>query len=54
MEFYVLRLVVWPAKAHKTIFAPINICILFFLQTFITNNLRNVKKPGRRVGRLIN
>jgi hypothetical protein len=35
-----------PAKAHKTIFAPNNI-ILFFLQTFITNYLRYVKKPGR-------
>jgi hypothetical protein len=34
-----------PAKAHKTIFAPNN--ILFFLQTFITNYLRHVKKPGR-------
>jgi hypothetical protein len=34
MEFYVLRLVNWlvdkPAKAHKTIFASNNICILFF------------------------
>jgi hypothetical protein len=36
-----------PAKAHKTIFAPNNIPILFFLQTFITNYLRHVKKPGR-------
>jgi hypothetical protein len=35
-----------PAKAQKTIFAPNNI-ILFFLQTFITNYLRHVKKPGR-------
>jgi hypothetical protein len=35
-----------PAKAHKTIFAPNNI-IQFFLQTFITNYLRHVKKPGR-------
>jgi hypothetical protein len=34
-----------PAKAHKTIFAPNNI-IVFFLQTFITNYLRHVKKPG--------
>jgi hypothetical protein len=34
-----------PAKAHKTIFAPNN--ILFFLQTFIRNYLRHVKKPGR-------
>jgi hypothetical protein len=33
--------------AHKTIFAPNNIPILFFLQTFITNYLRHVKKPGR-------
>jgi hypothetical protein len=24
-------------------------CILFFLQTFITNYLRNIKKPGRRL-----
>jgi hypothetical protein len=24
-----------------------HICILFFLQTFITNYLRHVKKPGR-------
>jgi hypothetical protein len=46
MEFYVLRLV---AKAHKTIFAPNNIYVLFFLQTFIiiTNYLRHVKKPAR-------
>jgi hypothetical protein len=37
-----------PAKAHKTIFAPNNnIYVLFFLQTFITNYLRHVKKPGR-------
>jgi hypothetical protein len=36
-----------PAKAHKTIFAPNNIYLLFFLQTFITNSLRHVKKPGR-------
>jgi hypothetical protein len=36
-----------PAKAHKTIFAPTNIPILFFLQTFITNYLRHVKKPSR-------
>jgi hypothetical protein len=36
-----------PAKAHKTIFAPNNIIILFFLQTFIINDLRHVKKPGR-------
>jgi hypothetical protein len=35
-----------PAKAHKTIFAPDN--ILFFLQIFITNYLRHVKKPGAR------
>jgi hypothetical protein len=35
-----------PAKAHTTIFAPNNIHILFFLQTFITNYLRRVKKPG--------
>jgi hypothetical protein len=35
------------AKAHKTIFAPNNIYILFFLQTFRTNYLRHVKKPGR-------
>jgi hypothetical protein len=41
-----------PAKAHKTIFAPND--ILFFLQTFITNYLRNLKTPGRRLGRLIN
>jgi hypothetical protein len=33
------------AKAHKTIFVPNN--ILFFLQTFITNYLRHVKKTGR-------
>jgi hypothetical protein len=33
------------AKAHNTIFAPNN--ILFFLQTFITNYLRHIKKPGR-------
>jgi hypothetical protein len=37
-----------PAAAHKTIFAPNNnIYVLFFLQTFITNYLRHVKKPGR-------
>jgi hypothetical protein len=36
-----------PAKAHKTIFAPNNIYVLFFLQTFITNYLTHVKKPGR-------
>jgi hypothetical protein len=36
-----------PAKAHKTIFAPNNIYVLFFLQTFITNYLRHVKKLGR-------
>jgi hypothetical protein len=36
-----------PAKAHKTIFAPNNIYLLFFLQTFITNYLTHVKKPGR-------
>jgi hypothetical protein len=37
-----------PAKAHKTIFGPNNIYyVLFFLQTFITNYLRHVKKPGR-------
>jgi hypothetical protein len=35
-----------PAKAHKTIFAPNNIYVLPFLQTFITNYLRHVKKPG--------
>jgi hypothetical protein len=34
-----------PAKAHETIFAPNN--IYFFFQTFITNYLRHVKKPGR-------
>jgi hypothetical protein len=28
-----------PAKAHKTIFAPNNIPILFFLQISITNYL---------------
>jgi hypothetical protein len=40
------------AKEHKTIFAPkITYNVLFFLQTFITNYLRNVKKPGRRLGR---
>jgi hypothetical protein len=33
-----------PAKAHKTIFVPNNIGMLFFLQTFITNYLRHVKK----------
>jgi hypothetical protein len=43
-----------PAKPHKTIFAPNNIYLLFFLQTFITNYLRNVKKPGGKLGRLIN
>jgi hypothetical protein len=43
-----------PAKAHKTMSARNNICILFFLQTFITNYLRNVKKPDRRLGKLIN
>jgi hypothetical protein len=32
---------------HKTIFAPNNIYVLFFLQTFVTNYLRHVKKPGR-------
>jgi hypothetical protein len=47
MKFYVLRLVDKPAKAHKTIFAPNNIYILFFLQTFITNYLRHFKKPGK-------
>jgi hypothetical protein len=36
-----------PAKAHKIIFAPNNIYILFFFQTFVTNYLRHVKKPGR-------
>jgi hypothetical protein len=36
-----------PTKADKTIFAPNNIYLLFFLQTFITNYLRHVKKPGR-------
>jgi hypothetical protein len=35
-----------PAKVHKTIFAPNNMYVLFFLQTFITNYLRNIKKPG--------
>jgi hypothetical protein len=35
------------AKAHKTIFAPNNIYVLFFLQTFITNYLRHVKKACR-------
>jgi hypothetical protein len=35
------------AERSETIFAPNNICILFFLQTFITNYLRHVKKPGR-------
>jgi hypothetical protein len=37
-----------PAKAHKTIFAPSNICLLFFLQTFVYY-LRHVKKPGRNL-----
>jgi hypothetical protein len=32
------------AKAHKTNFAPNN--ILLFIQTFLTNYLRNFKKPG--------
>jgi hypothetical protein len=36
-----------PDRAHKTIFAPNNIYLLFFLQTFITNYLRHVKKSGR-------
>jgi hypothetical protein len=31
-----------------------DIYILFFPQTFIKNYLRNVKKSGRRLGRLIN
>jgi hypothetical protein len=38
-----------PAKAHKTSFL-LRITytyLLFFLQTFITNYLRHVKKPGR-------
>jgi hypothetical protein len=35
-----------PVKAHKTIFAP-NKIYYFFLQTFITNYLRHVKKPGK-------
>jgi hypothetical protein len=41
------------AKEHKTIFAPkiTHNYVLFFLQTFVTNYLRNVKKPGRRLGR---
>jgi hypothetical protein len=43
MKSYVL---IAKAKAHKTIFAPNNIGILFFLQTFVTNYLRSVKKPG--------
>jgi hypothetical protein len=30
----------------KIIFAPNNLYLPFFLQTFITNYLRNVKKPG--------
>jgi hypothetical protein len=30
-----------PAKAHKTIFAPNIIYVLFFLQTFIKNYLRH-------------
>jgi hypothetical protein len=36
-----------PAKAHKTIFAPNNVYLLFFLQTVIASYLRHVKKPGR-------
>jgi hypothetical protein len=42
MKIYVLRQIK-PAKAHKTIFAPHNIYVLFFLQTFKTNYLKNVK-----------
>jgi hypothetical protein len=32
-----------PAKAHKTIFAPNNIYVLFFLRTFITNYLNMLR-----------
>jgi hypothetical protein len=35
-----------PVKTHKTSFLLL-ITYTFFLQTFITNYLRHVKKPGR-------
>jgi hypothetical protein len=44
--YYVMRRkngVLYAAKAHKFILAPNNI---FFLQTLITNYLRNINKPG--------
>jgi hypothetical protein len=46
--YYVIRSkngVLCAANAHK---------IIVFLQTLITNYLRNVNKPGRKLGRLIN
>jgi hypothetical protein len=42
-----------PAKAHKTIPGSNNIYLVFFLQTFITNYLRHVKKPGRNSNDLL-
>jgi hypothetical protein len=42
-----------PAKAHKTILGSNNIYLVFFLQTFITNYLRHVKKPGRNSNDLL-
>jgi hypothetical protein len=42
-----------PAKAHKTIFGSNNIYLVFFIQTFITNYLRHVKKPGRNSNDLL-
>jgi hypothetical protein len=50
MEFYVLRLAGWLVAAGSSS----EYHLLLFLQTFITNYFRNVNKPGRRLGRLIN
>jgi hypothetical protein len=55
MKFYVLRLADWLPNAVRQTNQPkytkplsLRITyILFFLQTFITNYLRHVKKPGR-------
>jgi hypothetical protein len=41
-----------PAKTHKTIFA--SKYIYYFFSNFHNKLLRNVKKPGGRLGRLIN
>jgi hypothetical protein len=51
--YYVIRAKNEVLCAEADSLAPERNDTLFFLQTFTTNYLRNVKKPGRRLYRLI-